>query len=115
MGRFAWDPPGQALVHGQTFSAGNYSTYYSLGWVAFGTPVTLTLVWDQPNHQFVITMTNKLTHETNTATMPYTYSDTTPAAGPSKLLLASGFAANCTASTSSIYTDVSFDNVYIGH
>jgi len=114
MGRFAWDPPGQALVHGQTFSAGNYSTYYSLGWVAFGTPVTLTLVWDQPNHQFVITMTNRLTHETNTATMPYTYSDTTPAAGPSKLLLASGFAANCTANTSSIYTDVSFDNVYIG-
>ena len=36
--RVASDPPGQLQVIGQTFQAGIYSPYTSLGWVAIGTP-----------------------------------------------------------------------------
>jgi hypothetical protein len=112
--RVASDPPGQLNVIGQTFHAGIYSPYTSLGGVAIGTPVTISLAWDQPNHQFVISLTNKLTHVTTTATMPYTFGDTTPVAGPAKVMEAGGFASDCPANATSLYVDAVFDNVYIG-
>jgi hypothetical protein len=112
--RVTSDPPGQLQVIGQTFHAGIYSPYTSLGWVAIGTPVTIALAWDQPNHQFVISLTNKITHVTTSATMPYTYSDTTPVAGPAKVMEAGGFASDCAANATSLYVDAVFDNVYIG-
>jgi hypothetical protein len=108
------DPPGQLNAIGQTFHAGIYSPYTSLGWVAIGTPVTITLVWDQPHHRFVISLTNKITHEVTSATMPYTFSDTTPVAGPAKTMGAGGFASDCAVNPTSIYVDAVFDNVYIG-
>jgi len=111
--RVASDPPGQLNVIGQTFHAGIYSPYTSLGWVAIGTPVTITLSWDKPNHQFVISLTNKITHVTTSATMPYTFSDMTPVAGPAKVMEAGGFASDCGANATSLYVDAVFDNVYI--
>lgn len=112
--RVASDPPGQLNVIGQTFHAGIYSPYTSLGWVAIGPPVAITLAWDQPNHQFAISLTNKITHVTTSATMPYTFADTTPVAGPAKVMEAGGFASDCTANATSLYVDAVFDNVYIG-
>ena len=108
------DPPGQLIVIGQTFHAGIYSSYFTIGTVSIGTPVTLTLSWDQPNHQFLISLTNKVTHVTTTGTMPYTFSDTTPVAGPAKTLGVGGFASNCTANSTSMYVDALFGKVYIG-
>lgn len=115
VGRIATDPPGQLNVHGQTFHAGNYSDFFSLGTVPIGTPVTITLEWDQPNHQFVISLTNKITHVTTSGTMPYTFSDTTPVAGPAKVLEVSGFPANCISNSTSVYAEAYFENVYIAH
>jgi len=112
--RVASDPPGQLNVIGQTFHAGIYSPYTSLGWVAIGTPVTISLAWDQPNHQFVVSLTNKITHVTTNATMPYTFSDTTPVAGPAKVMEAGGFVSDCGANTTSLYVDAVFGNVYVG-
>jgi hypothetical protein len=112
--RVASDPPGQLNVFGQTFHAGIYSGYISLGSVAIGTPVTITLAWDQPNHQFVISLTNKSTHVTTSATMPYTFGDTTPVAGPAKVMQAGGFAPDCATNATSLYVDAVFANVYIG-
>jgi len=94
--RFASDPPGQLTVRGQTFHAGIYSNFFTLGTVSIGTPVTITLSWDQPNHQFLIRLTNRETYVTTVGTMPYTYSDTTPVAGSAMTLGAGGFASNCT-------------------
>jgi hypothetical protein len=108
------DPPGQLNVIGQTFHAGIYSPYTSLGWVPIGTPVTITLAWDQAHHQFVISLENKTTHAVTSATMPYTFADTTPVAGPAKTMGAGGFASDCAANPTSIYVDAVFDNVYIG-
>jgi hypothetical protein len=112
--RVVSDPPGQLNVIGQTFHAGIYSPYTSLGWVEIGTPVTITLAWDQPNHQFVISLTNKITHVTTRETMPDTFSDTTPVAGPAKVMQAGGFATDCAGHPTSLYVDAVFDNVYIG-
>ena len=113
--RFSWMPAGQLIVRGQTFHAGVYSDFFTIGTVAIGTPITITLSWDQPNHQFVISFTNKVTQVATSGTMPYTFSDTTPAAGPAKTLGAGGFAANCTANPTSNYVDALFGNVYVGH
>ena len=112
--RVASDPPGQLNVIGQTFHAGIYSPYTSLGWVTIGTPVTISLTWDQPNHQFAISLTNKITHVTTSATMPYTFGDTTPVAGPAKVMEAGGFASDCATNATSLYVDAVFANVYIG-
>ena len=46
--------------------------------------------------------------------MPYTFSDTTPVAGSAMTLGAGGFAANCTANSTSMYVDAYFGNVYVG-
>lgn len=112
--RFASDPPGQLTVRGQTFHAGIYSNFFTLGTVSIGTPVTITLRWDQPNHQFLISLTNRVTHVTTVGTMTYTYSDTTPVAGSAMTIGVGGFAANCTANSTSMYVDAYFDNVYVG-
>jgi hypothetical protein len=113
--RFTSDPAGQLTIRGQTFHAGVYSDFFILGTVSIGTPITITLSWDQPNHQFIISVTNKMTHVTTAGTMPYAFSDTTPVAGPGKTLGAGGWAANCTANQTSNYVDALFDNVYVGH
>jgi len=113
--RFVSDPPGQLTVRGQTFHAGIYSSFFTIGTVAIGTPITITLRWDQPNHQFLISLTNKTTHVTTNGAMPYTFSDTTPVAGSAMTLGTGGNAANCTANLTSSYVDALFSNVYVGH
>lgn len=113
LGRLSTDPPGQLIARGQTFHAGVYSEYFTLGTVSIGTPVTLSLKWNQSNHEFDITLTNQVTHVTTSAAMPYTFSDTTPVAGPAKVLGAGGFTSNCTANPASLYVDATFDNVYV--
>ncbi len=74
-----------------------------------GTPVTITLSWDQPNHQFLISYTNNLTHVTTKGKMLYDFSDTTPVAGPAKILGVSGQPSNCTANSTFVYSDALFD------
>jgi len=113
--RFTWMPAGELLVRGQTFHAGVYSDFFTIGTVTIGTPITITLSWDQPNHQFVVSFTNKETNVTTAGTMPYAFSDTSPVAGPAKNLEVNGWAANCTANQTSNYVDALFGNVYVGH
>jgi hypothetical protein len=113
LGRVFSDPPGQLTVLGQFFQNGVY-TYFFLGNVSLGTPVTVTLTWDKPNHQFLTNWTNDLTHVTTQGTMPYSFSDTTPAANPTKNLQADTLPSNCTAAQTWVYVESVFDNVYVG-
>ena len=113
--RFSSDPAGQLTVRGQTFHTGVYSDFFTIGTVPIGTPITITLSWDQPNHQFVISFTNKVTKVATRGIMPYAFSDSTPVAGPAKTLGANGWASNCTANSTSNYVDASFGNVYVGY
>ena len=116
VGRVASDPPGQLTVNTQIFRNGDYSIdYQTLGTIPLGTPVTATLRWDPPNHQFLVSWTNKITHATTATTLPYSFSDTTPAASPNKVLEVVGAPTNCTANPTSVYVDALFDNVYVKH
>jgi hypothetical protein len=116
VGRLASDPPGQLTLNTQIFHNGDYSIdYQTIGTVPFGTPVTATLTWDPPNHQFLVSWTNRTTHVTTATTLPYSFSDATPAASPGKVLEVVGFPANCTANPTYVYVDALFDNVYITH
>lgn len=82
-----------------------------LGPVSVGDQVTLELAWDQPNHQFLVSMDYPARHITHHQSMPYTISDTTPPANPFKSLEATAAPANCTSGKSVADMDVSFDNV----
>jgi hypothetical protein len=113
--RFSSSPTGQLTVRGQTFHGDVYSDFFILGNVPIGTPITITLNWDQPHHQFVISFTNKATKVTTTGIMPYAFSDITQVAGPAKTLGANGWASNCTANPTSNYVDALFGNVYVGY
>lgn len=106
-------PAGQTFVFAQISQGNNYFGYTSLGNVPIGTPVTATLTWDQPNHQFVVSWTNLMTNVTTAATMPYSFADTTPATNPSKDLSVNTFPANCTVKPAWVFVEATFDNVYI--
>jgi hypothetical protein len=113
VGRASSDPPGQTTVYGQISQGNNYFFYFFLGTVTMGTPVNMSLTWDQPNHQFLVSWTNRVTHVKTEATMPYNFSDTAPATDPGKLLTVNTFPANCTAEPTWVYIDTTLDNVYV--
>jgi hypothetical protein len=113
LGREFSDPPGQLTVLGQFFQNGVYTNFF-LGNVSLGTPVTVTLAWDKPNHQFLTNWTNDLTHVTTQGTMPYRFSDITPAANPTKNLQVDTLPSNCTAAQTWVYVESIFDYVYVG-
>lgn len=111
-GRFFSDPPGQLTAYGQISQGNNYFAYFPLGTLRFGTPVTATVTWDQPHHQFLASWTNRISHVKAQTTMPYSLSDTTPATDPTKVLTVNTFPANCTSNATWVYIDATFDHVY---
>jgi hypothetical protein len=115
-GRSPSDPPGQLFVYAQIFHGNQFGIgFVALGNSVLGTPVTASLAWDQPNHQFLASWTDKTTHATTATTLPYTFSDTARPVNPSKVLSVSGFPSNCTANQTSVFVDARFGNVYITH
>lgn len=112
-GRVATDPPGQLTAYGQISQGFNYFAYFPLGTLTIGTPLTATLSWDQPQHRFLASWTNRITKVKTQVLMPYTLSDTTPAVNPTKVLTANTFPANCTANPAPVYIEAIFDNVSI--
>jgi len=112
-GRVASDPAGRLTGVGQIAQGNNFFGFFLLGTVPMGTPLTMTLTWDQPNHQFIVTWIDHRTDTTTRVPMPYSVSDTTAPANPSKFLSAGTFPANCTANPTSGYVKATFDNVYI--
>lgn len=112
-GRSASTPRGQLFVFGNFFHNGDFSHTVFLGNTRIGTPVTATVAWDQSNHQFLYSWTDKLTHITTPGAQSYNFSDTTPAADPEKHLDVEIFPANCTATQTWVSTEALFDNVHI--
>lgn len=114
IGRGASDPKGQLYVMGNYFTNGDYSHVVWLTNITIGTPVTVTLRWDQPNHRFLYSVTNKLTLITSSGMLAYPYSDTMPAVDPEKHLDVEIFPANCTSNQTWVHADALFGNVYVG-
>jgi hypothetical protein len=84
-----------------------------IGHVSTGTPVTATLTWDKTNHRFIATATNHITHVKTQISLPYSFSDNTPATNPAKDLAVVNFPANCTSHPAWVYTEATFDNVRV--
>lgn len=100
-----------------TVEAGGFLYYHGqffdnvdLGPVGTGVQVTVELQWDQPNHQFLVSLAQP-GHSTVQMSMPYSISDTTAAVAPFRNLNANVFPANCTAGSTAADLDVLFDNV----
>jgi hypothetical protein len=57
--------------------------------------------------------TNDITHVKMQITLPYRFSDNTPATNPGKDLAVVNFPANCTSHPAWVYTEATFDNVRV--
>lgn len=114
VGRSVSDPKGQLSIGANYFHNNDFNHFLPLGTVRIGTPITVRLTWDQANHRFLYSWTNKLTHVTTPGVLTYSLPDTTAAADPEKHLDVEIFPANCTAASTWLHTEALFDNVYIG-
>jgi len=82
-----------------------------LEYVNIGEKVTVELVWDQPNHRFVIRLTRPSQGTVTRQYMPYSVSDVTPAVGAFKSLSANVYPANCLGTRKSATLDVAVTKV----
>ena len=104
-------PPGVLLLSALVFSPNAFYGFSSLGTIRFEQALTGTVLWDQPNHQFVFNVIGP--NLNSTVAIGYAVSDTMPAAAPIKLLGARAFAPNCTSQQGSADMEVLFDNVRV--
>ena len=109
------DPKGLVSIWAQIYQGYNYFGFVPIGSVSIGTPVTATLAWDKSNHQFIAAATNDVTHVKMQITLPYTFSDNTPAINPAKSFGVINFPGNCTKNPTWGYTEATFDNVRVSN
>ena len=109
--RYSTDP--KDVVHVSAFL--NYQQAFfgnvSLGEIHLGEPLHAELKWDQPNHQFLVRVYRPVNGQTMDATMPYTISDSTPAALPQKGLGSRSFPENCVGTQTYADTETWFNQV----
>jgi hypothetical protein len=75
-------------------------------------PQTLTLTWDAAHHQFIFSVT-PVGGSTETITIPYTQSDSTPPVIGFKVLEVQNAAVNCNGSQKHAFMDALFDKVMV--
>jgi len=81
------------------------------GSVNIGEKVAVELLWDQPNHRFVVRLFRPSQGTVAQQFMPYTVSDSAPAVGPFKSLSANVYPANCLGTRTSADIDVAISKV----
>ena len=109
---YATDQAGKVDVGGFLYHQGFFGNV-DLGLVNVGERVRVELVWDQPNHRFVVRLFRPLYGTTTEQFMPYTISDTTPAVSPFRNIDAFIYPANCVGSRKSADVEVLFDDVLV--
>jgi hypothetical protein len=112
-GHSLFDPPGQVNVFGQLSQGFNFFAFFSFGTTRVGSPVRAVLTWDQPNHQFLVSMMDIETGQAIGGAMPYSVSDTTAAAAPYRSFDISTFPNNCIANPTAVYMEALYDNVFV--
>jgi hypothetical protein len=93
-------------------TAGQFFGHGSLGTVELGKPVFASLRWDQLNHRFVFGL-NQIGAPAVVVSTPYSLSDTTPPAAPSKFLGIRNFVPNCLAAPTVAYMEARFNAVLV--
>jgi hypothetical protein len=109
--RYATYPVGTVSVGGFLRFQNQFFDNVEMGLVNIGERVTVELLWDQPNHRFVVRLFRPSYGTTTEQYMPYTMSDISPAASPFKNLSANVYPANCQGTRTSADVDVAFDSV----
>ena len=104
-------PPGQVLVGGFLQYQNQFFGDVGVEWVNIGEKFTVELVWDKPNHRFIIRSTRPSLGTVTEQYMPYTVSDVTPAVGAFKSISARAFPANCLGTRTSATLDVAVTKV----
>lgn len=111
--RYPTYPGGMVDVGGFLAYQGQFFGNVDLGPVNIGEQVRVELVWDHPNHRFVVRLVRPLYGTTAEQFMPYTVSDTTAAASPFRNIGAFVFPANCVGSRKSAELEVFVDDVLV--
>lgn len=109
------DPPGvfravATIDRCDDATCSGFTTLFAstLGTVATGVPATISIQWDQPNHQFFFRL------GATTVAAPYTVSDTSPPANPNKQIGDNITIPNCMAvPRPNGFIDASFDDVFV--
>jgi hypothetical protein len=100
------DPAGVVQVGGFLEYQGTFFGNVYLGPANVGERIIVELKWDQPNHQFIVTLDRPNLGIHLEASMPYGISDSSGAASPFKSLSANVFPANCTGTRASAEDEV---------
>jgi len=109
--RYSSDSPGVVLVGGFLKYQGQFFDHVDLGPVNVGEHVRVELLWDQPNHRFVIRLFRPAYGTFAEQVMPYAISDTAAAASPSRNINAYVYPANCVGTRTSAESEVLFNDV----
>ena len=87
------------------------SQIFTTSWTP-GERHTLTLTWDAPNHQFIVSA--KASHGTmETYPLPYTVSDSAPPIAFVRELILSNFTPNCNGSQKRVFMSTLWDTVMV--
>ncbi len=109
--RYSSDSPGVVLVGGFLKYQGQFFDHADLGPVNVGEHVRVELLWDQPNHRFVIRLFRPASGTFAEQVMPYAISDTTAAVSPFRNINANVYPANCVGTRTSSELEVLFNDV----
>ena len=109
--RYSDYPAGQVLVGGFLSYQNQFFGNVDFEWVNIGERVTVELVWDKPNHRFVMRLSRPSQGTVTEGYMPYTMSDVTPAVGAFKSISSGVFPANCLGTSTSATLDVAVTKV----
>ncbi len=110
--RYSSDSPGVVLVGGFLKYQGQFFDHVDLGPVNVGEHVRVELLWDQPNHRFVIRLFRPASGTFAEQVMPYAISDTTAAVSPFRNINANVYPANCVGTRTSSELEVLFNDVF---
>jgi hypothetical protein len=110
--RYSSDSPGVVLAGGFLTYQGQFFDHADLGPVNVGEHVRVELLWDQPNHRFVIRLFRLASGIVTEQVMPYTISDTTAAVSPFRSINANVYPANCVGTRTSSELEVLFNDVF---
>ena len=87
---------------------------YPVASYPFGTPLTLSLKWDEDNHQFIARSKPRFGESPGKQiAVPYNVSATTPSTSPSRGMDVSTNSLNCTSGRTYAQVEPKFDNVIV--
>lgn len=110
--RYSTYPVGMVQVGGFLKYQNQFFDNVDLGLVNVGERVRVELLWDQPNHRFVIRLFRPAYGTVAEQVMPYTISDTAAAVSPFRNINANVFPANCAGTRTSAELEVLINDVF---